>query len=282
MNSTSRGVRIGLLERRHPPEHRGALVDGLAPLLRARGAQVDVVHAEEGMHRVDRRPPWDVMVLKSGSPAALHVAAAVEGWGIQCVNSTEATRLAQDKLASCTILQRAGLPVAPGSLAWLGGDADHPPQPASLASLAESRVMIKSARGSQGAGLWLAEAGQLPAMSARLPQGPYLIQEHVPHEGDDLKVFVAGAWLAGLERPFPARTYEAKLGRPVGLPGEVAQVSRAVGELLGLTCYGCDFVRGHDRWMLVDVNAFPGYKGAPGAPEAVAAEIIREAQGISL
>jgi hypothetical protein len=42
-----------------------------------------------------------------------------------------------------------------------------------------------------------------------------------------------------------------------------------------LACYGCDFVRGPAGWTLVDVNAFPGYKGAVGAAAALAAEVAR-------
>jgi ribosomal protein S6--L-glutamate ligase len=70
----------------------------------------------------------------------------------------------------------------------------------------------------------------------------------------------------------------AKLGRPAELPTEVADATRHVGALLGLSCFGVDFVRGPDGWVMVDVNAFPGYKGAPGAVEALVDEIARNRQ----
>ena len=35
-----------------------------------------------------------------------------------------------------------------------------------------------------------------------------------------------------IERPFPARTSAAKLGRPAALPAEVADATRAVGPLV--------------------------------------------------
>ena len=106
------GVRIGLLERPHLPGHQGALVDRLTPALLSQGADVQVVHAERGRHRLDVAPPWDVVVLKSGSAAALHVAAAAQAWGIPSVNSAAATRTAQDKLLVALMCQDAGLPVA--------------------------------------------------------------------------------------------------------------------------------------------------------------------------
>ncbi|HYN88676.1 MAG TPA: hypothetical protein VER55_09105, partial [Ardenticatenaceae bacterium] len=212
-------VRIGFLERRHPPGHRGALVDQLVPLLREQGARLDVVHSEEGLHRLNERPAWDVVVLKSGSAAALHLAAAAESWGIPCVNSSEATRLAQDKLANAAILQQAGLPIAPGRMVWLDPDGSHSTVRAALDALAGRKLIVKAARGSRGAGLWVAEPGELPDLAARIPAGPYLLMDYVAHSGDDLKVFVAGPWQAAIERPFPARSYEDKLGRPVEARG---------------------------------------------------------------
>jgi ribosomal protein S6--L-glutamate ligase len=259
------------------------------------GALIELVHAETNLHRLDTAPPWDLVVLKSGSAAALHLAAASEAQGIPSVNRSEATRLAQDKLASAAILQRAGLPIAPVHLAWLGSGLASPKVPAyrtngsvlpcdaldsrrhlaieERGELPNSSLIVKAARGSRGVGLWSVGPGELPALAPTLPQGPYLLMERVPHAGDDLKVFVAGEWMVATERPFPAASYADKLGRPSPLPPGVAEVAREAGRLLGLDCFGCDFVKGSDGWTLVDVNAFPGYKGAVGAPEALAAEI---------
>jgi ribosomal protein S6--L-glutamate ligase len=273
-----RDLRIGFVERPHPPGHRGSVTRDLIPLLREAGARVDLVHAERGLHRLDAAPPWDLVVLKSGSAAALHLAAAAEGWGVPCVNRAEATRLAQDKLASAAILQRAGLPIAPSHLAWLGPAGRGRSLLSEVSHAAARPLIAKAARGSRGVGLWEVHPGGLPALAEEVPEGPYLLMERVPCAGDDLKVFVAGGWMAAIERPFPATTLAAKLGRPVPVGREAAAVAREAGRLLGLTCFGCDFVEGPDGWALVDVNAFPGYKGATEAPLALAAEIARAAE----
>lgn len=272
------GLRVGFIERRHPPGNRGSLVDALVPLLRECGALVDVAHAEAGLHFVNTRPAWDIVVLKSGSAAALRLAAVAEAWGIPSINSSDATRLAQDKLASTALLQTGGLPIASAHLAWLG-----PEQVASaqfthdFAALADQRLIVKAARGSQGKGLWQVEPGALPKIAASVPSGPYLLMEWIEHDGHDLKVFVAGNWMTAIERPFPARTLEEKRGQPVDLPAEVVAIAREVGQLLELSCYGCDFVRGASGWRLVDANAFPGFKGADDAPLAIANVIARVA-----
>lgn len=264
------GLRIGLLERPHPPEHRGALVDRLVPALRSLGAEVQVVNAERGEHRLDVAPSWDLVVLKSGSAAALHVACAAQAWGIPSVNSAAATRTAQDKLVVALILQDAGLPVARSWATWLDPAASGQPT-----TLDDRPLVVKAVRGSQGSGVWSVDAGGLPALRRKLPAGPYLVMDQVVHDGDDLKVYAAGPWMTAIERPFPARTLAAKLGRPATVPAEVADATRRVGVLLGLTCFGIDYVRGPDGWVMVDVNAFPGYKGAKGAVEALAAEVVR-------
>lgn len=262
------GVRIGLLERPHPPGHQGALIDRLVPSLLSLGADVQVVHAERGEHRLDVPPPWDMVVLKSGTAAALHVAAAAQAWGVPSINSAAATRMAQDKLVVALMLQDAGLPVARSWATWLDPTADAEPS-----ALDELPLVVKAVRGSQGSGIWPVNAGGLGELRARLPAGPYLVMEQVEHHGDDLKVYAAGDWLTAIRRPFPARTLAAKLGHPADLPDEVADATRRVGALLGLTCFGVDFVAGPNGWVMVDVNAFPGFKGAPGAVEALAAEI---------
>lgn len=264
------GARVGLLERPHPPGHQGALVDRLAPALLSAGADVQIVHAERGEHRLDVAPPWDLVVLRSESAAALHVAAAAQAWGIPSVNSAAATRMAQDKLVVALMLQGAGLPVAPSWATWFDPATAEVPT-----ALDERALVVKAVRGTQGVGIWPVDAGGLSELRTRLPDGPYLVMEKVEHFGDDLKVYAAGDWLTAIERPFPARSLAEKLGRAVALPPEVADATRRAGELLGLTCFGVDFVQGADGWVMVDVNAFPGYKGAEGIIEALVAEIAR-------
>lgn len=264
--------RIALVERPESLRREGSIAGPLLTELERLGATVEPVDAEAA-HRLDSLPAWDVLVLKSGSGAALHLAAAAEAAGVLCVNGAEATRRAQDRIASMAVLREAGLPV-PRHVS-LELDAHH--RVRGEAKLGVSRVVVKSAHGSQGKTVWAVDDADLDALWATLPPGPYLVMEHAGHAGDDLKVFAAGAWRAAIHRPFPARTYEDKLGRPAPLEPEVAELVRACGEALELTCYGVDLVAGASGWAIVDVNAFPGYKGAAGAPRAVAEAIAAAA-----
>ena len=266
MNAPLRDVRIALLERPRSSRGLGYLSGPIARLLEGLGARVDVVHPERRPHRLDAPLPWHLAILKSGSSGALHLAAAAEAWGIPCVNPAEATRLAQDKVASAVVLSNAGLPFPGCRAMWLGSAV---PDTAPFGD----EVVLKAQRGSLGMAVWKAKRGQLPDLVRSLPKGPYLLMDWIPHWGEDLKVYAAGRWMAGIRRPFPARTLEEKRGRSVPVPGEAAAVARETGRLLGLRFFGCDFVEGPEGWVLVDVNAFPGYKGASGAAEAIVHEI---------
>ena len=126
--------------------------------------------------------------------------------------------------------------------------------------------MLKDARGSQGAGVRWVDVADLPGELEALPAGPYLVMADVPREGEDLKVFVAGDAVSAIWRPFPATDLAAKRGRPADLPPPVRAATLATGAALGLECFGCDFVLGPDGPVLVDVNAFPGYKGVDAVP----------------
>src|SRR3712207_4414786 len=93
MSGALGGLLIGFIERPHSPEHRGSVTYGLISLLRKRGARVELAHAENNLYHLDTDPPWDLVVLKSGSAAALHLAAAAEAWGIPSVNRSESTQI---------------------------------------------------------------------------------------------------------------------------------------------------------------------------------------------
>ena len=269
------GCRVALLERTSSPAC-GSLAAELRVFLQRLGTEVEVVCAEDRPRRIDLRPPYDLVVLKSGTPAALHLAAAAAAWGISCVNPLEATRLTQDKLAAAGLLLHAGLPVPESRLAWLDDDAA-----ARVRSFAARPLVVKGQRGSRGESVYPLGEAELPRLVGHLPPGPYLLMERVPHGGDDLKVFVAGDWLRAIRRPYPALTLDEKRGRPVPVPAEAAEVAREAGRVLDLSCYGCDFVLGRDGARLVDVNAFPGYKGADGAAAAIARVVAQAAEALA-
>jgi ribosomal protein S6--L-glutamate ligase len=99
---------------------------------------------------------------------------------------------------------------------------------------------------------------------------PLFIQREVPSGGKDLKVYAVGGELWAIAKPFPARTARDKIGTPVPLPPDIRAAALVCGQALGLELYGVDFLVGRSRFFAVDVNPFPGYKGAAEAPRYLA------------
>jgi ribosomal protein S6--L-glutamate ligase len=90
-------------------------------------------------------------------------------------------------------------------------------------------------------------------------------------------VYVVGTQTWAISRRFPARTLEEKFGAPAAISATIRDVALAAGAALGLELYGVDFLVAGEHFWVVDVNAFPGYKGVLEAPAAVARYLYQSA-----
>ncbi len=223
-------------------------------------------------------PVADVYLLKSRTPRALELARHLEGRGAAVVNTAAATALCQDRTAMAELALRAGLPFAAtrtvGSLsAWA---ATGVPLPAP--------VVVKSRRSRRGDLVArVDDAAGLRELAARWPREPVVVQDFAPNSGWDHKLWAIG------DRVFAAvrRSELSPGGRgpnlpsaPSELPAGWADLVRAAGEAFALDVYGVDIIdAGGGEPLIVDVNAFPGFRGQPGAPEALAAMALRRAAG---
>jgi glutathione synthase/RimK-type ligase-like ATP-grasp enzyme len=63
------------------------------------------------------------------------------------------------------------------------------------------------------------------------------------------------------------------------VPDAVREATLACGAALGLELYGVDVMRAGDQFWVVDVNAFPSYKGIEEAPRRIADHLLRRARG---
>jgi ribosomal protein S6--L-glutamate ligase len=59
-----------------------------------------------------------------------------------------------------------------------------------------------------------------------------------------------------------------------GYDPAVEETARRAAACCGLVCYGADFVVGPDGPVLVDLNAFPGYRGVEAGPAWVADAVL--------
>jgi ribosomal protein S6--L-glutamate ligase len=239
--------------------------DVLADLIVPEDRLLDIAHV---------RPQHDLYVLQSETPLALSLAGALTVSGAVVVNSFRSCNLTRDKIAATALLAAAGVPMPPS---WATGRRELL-QPL----LADGPIWLKprSGRGDTGerrvVGPYDFEGQDAVTDIYGLPV-PIFTQQEVPTDGLNLKVFVAGSHVWALRRPFPAHTLQEKIGTPVSLAPEIQAAALKCGKVLGLELYGVDFLAADGRFYAVDVKAFPGYKGAAGAPWTLANFLYRRA-----
>ena len=222
---------------------------------------------------VDRSALADVYLLKAHTPRALALAHFLERYGARVVNSASVTELCQDRSRMAAAAARAGLPFPRtrtlASLAELAAGADGLDYP----------FMVKS-RHSRRRDLVARVDGphQLRRMTAHWRNEPVVVQEFIPNSGWDHKLWVIAGEVFTALRP-------AKVGAPPPeempepvvreLPPVWIDLARRVGTAFGLDIYGVDLLDRAGAPMIVDINSFPGIRGASGAPEALAALAVR-------
>ncbi|WP_051745022.1 ATP-grasp domain-containing protein [Streptomyces yerevanensis] len=233
---------------------------GRNPLLRPLRAALAV--RDVSCTAFDATAPWtpadlptaDVFLVKGGDPAVLCAAGAAADAGGACLNDLTATLRAGDKARVLALLDRAGLPVPATTVA---ADANAV---ADLLRTAGTPRFVKPLHGQHGQGAGLLRPGERPAGA-----GPWLVQEVVDGPGFDYKLYGVGG-LAAVRRVHvePGRVDGPRVPVPDPDPGLV-RLGLRTAELCGLVCWGVDIVTCADGPVIVDVNAFPGYRGVPDA-----------------
>jgi ribosomal protein S6--L-glutamate ligase len=233
-------------------------------LLKQRGVEVAMRYPEEEVVRLDRLAvDADVYLLKSNTELALSLATAVEGLGGRVLNSAFATGLAKNKVAVAAALRQAGVPTPPSLVAG---------RPAQLAPrLAGGPLIFKPYRGHYGVGIAVVDTPDAIPQPEAYPDVVFA-QKYLARARTDLKVFAIGDEVFGVRKPFAAGSF-LRAGEPTPLSPEAQEIARRCGKALGLQLYGVDIVEDADGVSVVDVNAFPGYRGVPAAAEKLAAYI---------
>jgi ribosomal protein S6--L-glutamate ligase len=254
-------ARVWLLLERGSPPRLNLVVAEVAALLGQRGFEVEMRYPEEELVRLDRLTvEADLYLLKSNTELALSLSTALEALGGRVLNTAAATALAKNKVAATAALLRAGVPTPPALVAARPADL--------IPRLANGPLVLKPYRGHYGAQVVVVDApGAIPPPDAY----PDLVfaQTYVARTRPDLKVFAIGDDLFGVRKTFSADSF-LLAGEPTALPPEVEDLARRCGKALGLQLYGVDVVESADGVWVVDVNAFPGYRGVPAAAPRLA------------
>ncbi|RKT17913.1 ribosomal protein S6--L-glutamate ligase [Streptomyces sp. 1114.5] len=212
----------------------------------------------------------DACLLKARTPQALVLAAELERQGVPVVNSAAATELCQDRVRMAELARAAGLPFAETVDGGRLGELADPAYP----------FVVKS-RHSRRHDLVARVDGpaRLRELAEHWPEEPVVTQPFVPGTGWDQKLWVIDGQVFSARRRSELATGTETSGQAEDWeppPGR-AELALRVGEVFGLDVYGVDLLDGPAEPVIVDVNAFPGVRGRPGAPEALAALALRVA-----
>ncbi|MFH9348093.1 RimK family alpha-L-glutamate ligase [Kitasatospora sp. NPDC017646] len=254
-------MRIGLIAR--DPGH--PVLAAAAELLVRRGCRVEVVAPGGPAGELA-----DVYLLKARTPGALSLARELERRGAAVVNSAAATELCQDRVRMAELARAAGLPFATTAAAGRLSELADPAYPFVVKSRHSRRHdLVALVRG----------AARLRELAEAWPQEEVVTQPYVPGSGWDQKLWVVdGQVFAALRRSELSSAGDGLAGAGEWEPSAgLAALALRVGEVFGLEVYGVDLLDGAAEPVIVDVNAFPGVRGRPGAPEALAGLALRVA-----
>lgn len=224
----------------------------------------------EAIAREREHQSADLYLLKSHASQALDLAQYLEQHGRLVVNSWSASLACQDRWRMTELMLAANLP-------W--------PQTRHFASLAEAvressslsanswPLIIKSRYSHRGDLVdKLEHPSQLQALLANWEQEPVVFQEFVPGDGWDIKLWVIDQQVFAARRRTPLEASASKEDFPIAakdLPPAWKELALAIGQAFTMPLYGVDLIITANGPLIVDVNAFPGFRGVPGASEAL-------------
>ena len=184
------------------------------------------------------------------------------------INTPGACIAALDRQVALESLRQARLPVAQSFLCtdWA----------AVLRVLEKQAVYVKMASGAIGRGAGVVSLAQGSVVDAPFA-GPWHVELAVPRDRFDRKIYVAGSRVFGLLKPWPRDDSPVIACQP---SATVVSLAIAAGQATGLELYGLDLVGRNDKFTIVDLNPFPGYRGVDGADIAVADHIVTRLYGL--
>lgn len=240
---------------------------GLARALARAGlepALIDPDHAAS-----DALDGLDVLVARGRSAALLALLGRAEEAGIPTLNPRAAIAAVVDKAAMARALAAAGIPAPATRLGTREAILEG-------ASPGDFPMVVKPVFGDNARGVHVVRSRE---ELARLPfsEPVALAQPFLSSDGDDLKLYVAGAAVWAVKKPSP-------IGDRAGAPARLAPSTPALealaqrcGRLFGLELFGVDCIDTPRGPVVIEVNDFPNYTGIDGVDEQLASHVLERA-----
>lgn len=256
------------------PPRSGTVVAEVIGRLTRRGVRVDLRLPHDHPDALVFDEPPTLLVHRGLSLDALGRVRDLCTQGVTCCSPPDGAIAVARRDQVTERLHSAGIPV-PTTVVTSSWDVVS-------AAVSESPRFVKAAADTTGRSARVVRVDHVDT-DAPFP-GPWIVQEAVTHDGLDRKLYVTGREVCGLLKPSMFRsvggpgTIEASsdLGSPVAFrpSDELVEIALSVGSTLDLHLYGVDVVVGPDGPVVVDVNAFPGYRGVDGAAHHITMHVL--------
>jgi ribosomal protein S6--L-glutamate ligase/tetrahydromethanopterin:alpha-L-glutamate ligase len=191
----------------------------------------------------------------------LNVLHRLERLGLKVINSADALEKTVDKYYATALLADAGLPVPRTVVTERYDDAMQAVQD-------WGRVVIKPVFGSLGQGIVQVDGVDVAHRVLRaLEMGRYLyyVQEYLPHDGVDYRLFVVNGSVIGAMRRRAEgwRTNIARGGQaePYQPSASFCELALQTAAVLGADYLGVDILLSQDRAYVLEANGIPGWLG---------------------
>ena len=223
---------------------------------------------EQAIAQEQASTPADLYLLKSHAPQALEVAHYLEGQGRQVVNSWASSVACQDRVLMAERMEKAHLPWPRTeffpSLGYLLDQSD-------LLAKLTFPLIIKSHYSHRGDLVGKVDSvEELKALAPQWSQEPIVLQDFAAGDGWDIKIWVIDEEIFAARRRTPLDPHASKEDIVIDeLPVEWTQIIQSIGKTFDLHLYGVDLLETSQGPIIIDVNSFPGFRGVPGADDAL-------------
>jgi len=231
---------------------------------------VRTLTGEQAIAQEQTHPQADLYLLKSHAPQALEVAHYLEQHGALVVNSWASSIACQDRVLMSQRMSEAHLPWPHTqyfpSLEILLGQAR-------VLSTLTFPLIIKSHYSHRGDLVGKIDSiEELQALAPQWRKEPIVIQEFAAGDGWDIKLWVIDQRIFAARRRTPLISGASKEDIPLTadeLPEDWMRITLTIGSVFDLRLYGVDLLVTERGPVIVDVNSFPGFRGVPGADDAL-------------
>lgn len=224
----------------------------------------------EAIAEEEKYPLADLYLLKSHSPQALDLAHALEEKGALVINSWASSVACQDRVLMAQRMREANLP---WPRTWSFTTLESMLTDRNFLTRLPFPLIIKSYYSHRGDLVDKVHSiEQLEALRAEWNEEPVVLQEFAAGDGWDIKLWVIDQQIFAARRRTPLVANASKEDFPIApgeLPGEWAHIALEIGRVFNMRLYGVDLLITERGPMIVDVNSFPGFRGVPGADNAL-------------